>query len=78
MAPAQAAGNLLRKLSTKPASFSFPVFFFFFVSEPKMCHAPCFFPFVFVGRGVLSGLVDFPFSPPSFKLLLILRGIRER
>ena len=78
MAPAQAAGNLLRKLSTKPASFSFPGFFFFFFPEPKTCRAPCFFPFVFVGRGVLSGVVDFPFFPPSFKLLLILRGIRER
>ena len=57
MAAAEAAGNLTRKLRTKPASFSVPGFF----PEPKACRAPCFFPFVLVGRGVLSGLVDFFF-----------------
>ena len=57
MAAAEAAGNLTRKLRTKPASFSVPGFF----PEPKACRAPSFFPFVLVGRGVLSGLVDFFF-----------------
>ena len=57
MAAAEAAGNLTRKLRTKPASFSVPGFF----PEPKACRAPCFFPVVLVGRGVLSGVVVFFF-----------------
>lgn len=47
MAAAEAAGNLTRKLRTKPASFSVPGFF----PEPKACRAPCFPPFVFGGGG---------------------------
>ena len=70
MAAAEAAGNLTRKLRTKPASFSVPGFF----PEPKACRAPCFFPFVLVGRGVLSRVVDFFFF---FLTLNIQRDIEE-
>ena len=66
MAPAQAAGNLLRKLSTKPASFSFPVFFFFFFFGTQDVPCSLFLSICVCGEGCSEWGGRFSFFPPFF------------
>lgn len=56
-------GHAGRREPDQEAGYQTSILFCFWVFflEPKACRAPCFFPFVLVGRGVLSGVVDFFF-----------------